>query len=104
MKYKSNTNSDEPRAIIVYQHPLRGNVKMAAYPRNDSWCDDYALKEDLTKYVRQAMLGAYPLWIDGFDTSIIFTRTQMSLLKKLKRLLVKNWQDQASFLVTEHCT
>ena len=28
---------------------------MAAYPRNDSWRDDYALKEDLTKYVRQGM-------------------------------------------------
>lgn len=40
------------------------------------------------------MLGAYPLWIDGFDTSIFFTRIQMSLLKKLKRLLVKNSQDQ----------
>ena len=28
---------------------------MAAYPRNDSWRDDFALKEDLTKYVRQGM-------------------------------------------------
>ena len=50
------------------------------------------------------MLGAYPLWIDGFDTSIFFTLIQMSLLKKLKKLLVKIPQDQASFLVTEHCT
>ena len=28
---------------------------MAAYLRNDSWHDDFALKEDLTKYVRQGM-------------------------------------------------
>ena len=29
--------------------------RLAAYPRNDSWRDDFALKEDLTKYVRQGM-------------------------------------------------
>ena len=28
---------------------------MAAYPRNNSWLDDFALKEDLTKYVGQGM-------------------------------------------------
>ena len=87
--------------------------------RDDSWCEDVRLQEDLRNYVRQGMkrkemldflkrdFPTYAWSIPTLDRrlryfNIFYTDIQMSLLTKLRRLLARNLKDLANFSVTEH--
>ena len=70
-----------------------------ASEKDISWCEDERLQEDIFEKLCKAeleakgmldfqketippMLGAYPHWMDDFDTSTFSTRIEMSLLTK----------------------